>query len=290
MRLLPEQRRSMVDAVRRGFTKTLVAEVYNVSRKTVTTWYKRVLHRGRESFKDKISVSREAKITLTVELAIIALRTTFDWGTARIQQGLIALPEYAKEAIPYGVQGLKLSRTSINSVLKQYGLNGYKKTYKRWKFFRAKRPNELWQADLKGPYSVQGKRYWFFVCIDDYSRYMLIVEHFDHAPTSSELTRLLEKLPYKPEKILTDNGPQFREIWKRWCAENHMEPLFAHPYYSQDKGKVERAIRNVSEEFIYLLKKFPQWLDGKIKEYQEWYNTKRHHRGIKAIPISLYTG
>jgi DNA-binding transcriptional regulator YiaG len=31
----------MVDAVRRGFKKTLVADVYNVSRKTVTTWNKR---------------------------------------------------------------------------------------------------------------------------------------------------------------------------------------------------------------------------------------------------------
>jgi hypothetical protein len=77
------------------------------------------------------------------------------------------------------MQGLQLSRASINGVLKQYGLNGYKKTYKHWKFFRAKRPNELWQADRKGPYSVRGRRYWFFVCIDDYSRYLLIAEHLD---------------------------------------------------------------------------------------------------------------
>jgi putative transposase len=290
MRLLPEQRRSMVEAVRRGFTKILVADVYNVSRKTVTKWCNRAKHRGRESFKDNKPERGEAKITLEVELSIIALRKTFDWGTARIQQGLNELPSYAREVIPDCVQGLKLSRTSINEVLKRYGLNGYKKNYKRWKFFRAKRANELWQADLKGPYSVQGKRYWFFVCIDDYSRYLLAAEHFDHAPTSSELTRLLEKLPHKPEKMLTDNGSQFRATWKRWCTRNHIEPVFAHPYYPQDKGKVERAIRNVSEEFIYLLKKFPQWLNGKIRDYQEWFNTKRYHRGIKAIPASLYTG
>ena len=162
MRLLPEQRQSMVGAVRRGFKKTLVAKVFDVSRKTVTTWSKRAKHRGRESFRDK------------------------------------------------------------------------------------KREN-------------------------------------------IEITKLLGKLPQKPEKILTDNGPQFREKWKRWCNENHLEPLFAHHYYPQDKGKIERAIRNVSGEFIYLLKKFPLWLKGKIKEYREWYNNKRYHRGIKAIPITLYT-
>jgi len=232
MRLLPEQRRSIVNAVRRGFTKTLVADVHNVSRKTVTKLCKRAHHR----------------------------------------------------------QGLKLSRTSINSVLKKHGLNGYRKNYKRWKFFRAEGANELWQADLKGSYSVRGKRYWFFVCIDDYSRYLLIAEHFGYSPTSRELTRTLEKLPHKPEKILTDNGPQFRAIWKRWRTEHHIEPVSTHPCYPQDKGKVERAIRNVSEEFIYSLKKFPQWLNGKIKEYRLWYNDKRCHRGINAMPVSLYTG
>jgi hypothetical protein len=43
----------MVDAVRRGFKKNLVASVYNISRKNVTKWYKRAHHRERESYKDK---------------------------------------------------------------------------------------------------------------------------------------------------------------------------------------------------------------------------------------------
>jgi len=151
----------MVGAVRRGFKKTLVAEVFDVSRKTVTTWSERAKHRGRESFRDKKRENREVTITLEVELAIIAMRTTFDWGTARIQQGFMELPDYAKEVIPHCVQRLKLSRTSIDEVLKKHDLNGYKKNYKHWKFFRAKRRNELWQVDLKGPYSVQGKKYWW---------------------------------------------------------------------------------------------------------------------------------
>jgi len=69
----------MVDAVRRGFTKTLVAAVYNVSRKTVTKWSKRVHRHGRASYKDKKPERRDSKITLKIELTIIALRTTFDW-------------------------------------------------------------------------------------------------------------------------------------------------------------------------------------------------------------------
>lgn len=88
---------------------------------------------------------RESKVTREVELTILALRTTFAWGTARIQQGLIALPEYVRRVIPHAVQAVRVSRTSINDVLKRNNLNGYKKNYKHWKFFRAKRANELWQ-------------------------------------------------------------------------------------------------------------------------------------------------
>jgi len=66
-----------------------------------------------------------------------------------------------------------------------------------------------------------------------------------------------------------------------------VKPLFAHPYYPQDKGKVERVIRTISEEFIYLLKKMPSWL-SKLKDYTLWYNSERYHRGIKNTPICLY--
>jgi transposase InsO family protein len=52
-------------------------------------------------------------------------------------------------------------------------LNGYPRSYKRWRFFRAEEPDELWQVDFKGPYRVQGKRYWFLVVIDDFSGFMV---------------------------------------------------------------------------------------------------------------------
>ena len=132
------------------------------------------------------------------------------------------------------------------------------------------------------------RKCWFPVCVDDYSRYLLLCERLDNEPTTDELTERLRKLPRKPEKILTDNGGQFKETWKRWCRDNGVEPLFAHPYYPQDKGKVERTIRNVAEEFVNLLRKFPEWLD-RMREYRVWYNRHRFHRGINTQPARLYT-
>lgn len=292
MRLNMEQRHLMVDAVKRGVNKTSVADVFNTSRTTVWKWCKRAYHRGKEYFKDKTKRAKE-KITFEVELSILALRNTFEWGSARIQQGLYSLPKFMKDKLQELsvkiVQGVKLSRTSINEVLQKHGINGYKKKYKKWHFFRAKRPNELWQLDPKGPFKVNGKKHYWVICIDDYSRYLLMAEQFDHCPNVKEIYNLLKPVmrKHKPQRILTDNNP-FREEWDNLLKEDKIESVHAHPYYPQDKGKVERAIRNVAEEFIYLIKKFPDWLDGQIKEYQRWYNEKRFHRGINGFPKELY--
>ena len=59
-----------------------------------------------------------------------------------------------------------------------------------------------------------------------------------------------------------------------------------HLYCPQDKGKVERAIRNVAKKFIYLPGKFPEWLHGVIEEYHKLYNKKRYLRGIYDVSIT----
>lgn len=126
------------------------------------------------------------------------------------------------------------------------------------------------------------------VCIDDHSRFLLLTEQFTHYPTTREVTALLEKLGRKPKAILSDHGSQFQEQWKRWCRQNRIEAMFAHPYYPQDKGKVERAIRNFNQEFVYHMRRFPEWADGKVEEFRVWYNNSRFHRGINGMPAKLY--
>ena len=149
-------------------------------------------------------------------------------------------------------QGICLSKTPINGVLKRFRLNGYGREQKSWKFFRAKKPDELWQLDIKGPFWLHGRKYWFPVCVDDFSRYLLLLAVFEHEPTTDEITGLLGYLRWKPESILVNQGGQFKEQWKRWCMERRIEPLYAHSYYPQDKEKIERTIRNATSEITQL--------------------------------------
>lgn len=234
-----------------------------------------------------------SKISVEVEASILYLRNNFKWGTARIQQGLRKLPSFMIEEFERTmqfkcIQGFELSRESINRILKKHGLNGYSKKWKKWKFFRAKYANELWQVDLK-EFRFQGRKYYLLVVIDDYSRFLISMNLFDHCPKAIELTSAMQKLTRKPEKILSDNGPQFWDQWENWCRGNGIEPIFAHPYYPQDKGKVERSIRNVSEEFIYLLTQFNKWFNNRcFEEFRRWFNEDRYHHGVKDYPANLY--
>ena len=287
MRLSPDIRGAFRKLAKTNLTVTSIAEMFKTTRQTVYRWLGRGKHRGKETFKDKPREPKESKVTIETELSILKLRTTFKWGTARIKQGLYCLPGFILESVNC-VQGVKLSRETINSVLARNNQNGYQHEFKRWKFFRASEPDELWQIDFKGPFSVQGKKYWFLVCIDDYSRFIIAAEQFDHELTTAETVAVLEKQKRLPKGILSDHGSQFKEQWKTWCSEHGIEAHFAHPSYPQDKGKVERCIQNLNREFVNHLRKFPELLKGQLSEYKGWFNHSRFHRGVKAFPADLY--
>jgi len=284
MRLTSEQRRLIGVLRKQNITKKAIALSFSCSRQTI--WYWSI-----QDLRTRFDIPRyyESKITTEAEITILFLRS-LGYGCARIKQRLFSAPEVEITKTEVYVQGLTVSRTTINKILKKHKLNGYhtKRSQKAWKFFRAKCPNELWQIDLK-EFKFQGKKYYFLVCIDDYSRYLISLELFDHCPTTMELTSVLQKLNIKPEKILADNGGQFREQWKLWCKENKIEAVFAHPYYPQDKGKVERTNRNIAEELINLILIFHKMLSGQeMERWIKWFNEKRFSNGVKDFPANLY--
>jgi transposase len=87
---------TLVKGYRKVRNKTLIAKVFGISRQTVTYWCKRAYHKGRESFKDKPRRPKQTKLTPNIVEFILFLRAVFEWGTARIQQGLISLPEFLR--------------------------------------------------------------------------------------------------------------------------------------------------------------------------------------------------
>ena len=283
-RLKPEQRRLIGVWIKQGLHIKLIAVFLSCSRQTVWHW-------KNQDLRTRFDIIRnyKSKITIEAEITILFLRS-LGYGCARIKQRLFSAPEIEIKQTEIYVQGLEVSRQTVYNVLKKHKLNGYfnKKSQKAWKFFRAKCPNELWQLDLK-EFKFEGRKYYFTVCIDDYSRDILLLKLSEHCPTTEEITFALQKLKIKPKKILTDNGGQFKGQWKKWCSEHKIEAKFAHAHYPQDKGKVERAIRNIAEELINIITIFHKLLnDEEIEGWISWFNNNRESLGVKDYPANLY--
>jgi len=296
----PEIRELIVKARRNGKPVKYIAEMFDVSRKTVWKWCKRTMKVGRSVYRDR---SRKPyrihrKITPNVEEAILLLRDSFNWGTQRIMVALLSPPPYIQYFLETVIgeewENIRISRQAINNILRKHKMNGspYKKTRKDWKFFRANGPNDMWQIDIKGPFLIDGKRMNALLILDDYSRFIVSVQLFKSI-TTDVVTQALDQCistHTSPGKILADNGPQFRESFDKWCSEpqRKIDVVHAPPFYPQCKGKIERCIRNFNEEYIRLDKVFekPQTL---LEEYQEWYNNERYHMGINDCPANIYS-
>jgi hypothetical protein len=90
-----------------------------------------------------------------------------------------------------------------------------------------------------------------------------------------------------PQKILVDNGPQFKETFTIACIRTGIEVIHAPPHYPQCKGKVERVIRTFNEEFLRVCTIFENSLEL-MPEFQTWYNDSRYNMGVSGCPTELY--
>ena len=285
VRLKPEQRQLIGKWIKLKIHIKVIAKLLFCSRQTIWYW-------KNQDLRTRFDIGRnyKGKITIEAEITILFLRS-LGYGCARIKQRLEKAPEIELKLTETYVQGLKVSRQAVYKILVKHKLNCYhnKRNQKAWKFFRASCPNELWQLDMK-EFKFEGRKYYFIVCIDDYSRDLLCLQLLDHAPNIPEICQAIEELvkKYHPKKILTDNNP-FKDSWAYWCFEEEIEAVFAHPYYPQDKGKVERTNRNITEELINIIIKFHRILNREeLDGWMKWFNNDRINLGVKDYPANLY--
>jgi transposase InsO family protein len=291
-----ETRKAMVRAVKLGMKKQDVAKVFDVSRKTVWKWCKRICKKGWPNYRDRSKKPHTmySKVDPYVENAIIILRDSFQWGTRCIKVYLEHPPDYIRFLLE-NVLGIEwspvnLSRETVNNVLKKHKRNGSPYGEKReWKYFRAEYPDQLWQVDIKGPFAIEGKRMLALVIVDDNTRYLISCT-LHTSITADDVVEILNELVsrgYKPSKILADLGPQFRDIFETGCKKLEIEVEHTPKHYPQSKGKVERCIRTFNEEFLRLGRVF-NGVDGLLSEFIRWYNFDRPHMGIGCVPADLY--
>jgi len=119
--------------------------------------------------------------------------------------------------------------------------------------FEADTPNQRWVGDaLHGP-RVGGRKTYLFAFLDDHSR-LLTGYRFGFAEDTVRLAAALEPALASrgvPSSCYVDNGSAYVDAWLlRACGKLGIRLVHATPHRPQGKGKIERFLRTVRDQFL----------------------------------------
>jgi len=217
------------------------------------------------------------KVTNEIEQEILNLRITKRSGCNRIKFRLKRLKE------------ISLSTKTIYQILKRHGLNILTckiKTRRKWKRFAMKKPNQMVQMDILGPFYLENRaqKNYFISCEDDCSR--KVSSEWSERKRSLDVLDVLEDYIVengKPEKVLHDNGKQFTsKMFRRFLQRNNIkDKSIPARRYPQLQGKIEALNKIVKNEFLAV--ENISNVEGGKRMYSMFiksYNEEREHGGI----------
>jgi putative transposase len=210
------------------------------------------------------------------------------------------------------VMGYNKSKSSAYLDLRRAGLILPKPSYKELKAnFEARKSylvkpdgiNQLYQSDFTQLH-IPGYRVQYILLVMDYfSRYLLTLKLYP-AMTADVFIDGLERALEEAMKLstfdlgqvitlVTDNGPAM--IAKKTARYVEMSPFYhvrGRSHHPQTQGMVERLIRTIKEEEIYL-NEYRDPLDAqqKLEKFRLDYNHVRPHQSLKyKTPYEVYIG
>jgi putative transposase len=145
--------------------------------------------------------------------------------------------------------------------------------------------NQIWSMDYQSDQLATGRRFRCLNLIDNYTRECLAIEADTSLPPARVVAALdrLKQLRGLPQKIMVDNGPEFRSrIMQKWALNNKVELHFIDPGKPMQNGIIESFNGRVRDECLNL-----HWFTD-IKDARQillaWkndYNLLRPHSSLK---------
>jgi len=166
------------------------------------------------------------------------------------------------------------------------------------KCFEAPFVNDLWMTDFSpGPYlhpPEGGKAIPTFLCviIDDHSRLIPYAAYYLRADTQAFHQTLKEALRRRglPAKLYTDQGGPFTNDHTRIvCANLGVRLLHAKPYHAWSKGKAERVLFTIQQDFeagLRLPGQIAADLDELNAKFSLWLQSVYHTRVHSSTGMS----
>src|SRR5574339_413644 len=224
------------------------------------------------------------KVTKEIEQEILDLRITNRFGCNRIRFRLKRLKQ------------ISLSTKIIYKILKRHGLNILEckiRNRRKWKRFEMKKPNQMVQMDILGPFYLQNcaQKNYFISCEDDCSR--KAASEWSERKRSIDVLDVLENYIVengKPNKVMHDNGKQFTsKIFRHFLQRNNIKDKSIPARYPQLQGKIEAYNKIVKNEFLAVENISDVEEEEKEKilyMFVKAYNEEREHGGINGFTPS----
>jgi transposase InsO family protein len=277
-------------AVRRGQFAGLCRQ-FKISRKTAYKWLKR--YRTGESLTALEDRSRRpqrspSRITESLAQRILELRAPDGWGARKIAQLLWE-------------QGERVSVATVHRTLLRAGaVHRFDQHPPAPGRFERPEPNDLFQADFKGPMGEAGARDEPLTVLDDHSRFALGVfalRDHTHGPVQDCFVRVFQEHGL-PRQLLLDHGTPWWNNRNGWglsklsvfFMQHGIELVFGRVGHPQTQGKIERFHRTLARSMARQGSpdRWEQWQE-RYDGFVQRYNYVRPHEALSMQrPVERY--
>jgi len=255
---------------------------YGIARKTGYKWLKRYRSAGSlTALAEQSRRPRHSPRRIGAELAerILTLRSPDGWGARKI-------------ACLLWEQGVRVSIATVHrTLLRQQAIHPLDQHQPALSRFERSQPNDLFQADFKGPMGRGSARDEPLTILDDHSRYALGVfalRGHTYAEVQPCFQRVFEHTGL-PRQLLLDHGTPWWNSRNGWGLSRlavyfvlqGIELVFSRVRHPQTQGKIERFHRTLSRSMRH--QGWPmQWEDWqpRYNEFVERYNHVRPHEAL----------
>jgi transposase InsO family protein len=291
----------------RKFKFNELCKRYKISRTTGYKWFNRYKEGGIKNLQDKSKrpVNSPNKSRKDIEEYVVNLRGKEpEWGPKKLHRILhnrLGEGTYPFEIVP--------CKNTIGKMLKRNGLIDLEKSEqsKAWQHFEYEEPNDLWQIDFKGYFSMLNNRSCHpLVILDDHSRFNIGLYACDDQKNLTVKIHLIESFEKYglPERILSDNGTPwgagtrdtegglrpFSEL-EKWLIRLNVKLIHGRPYHPQTQGKEERFNKTFKMEVLkHNNFKNTDHCQEYFDKWREKYNCIRPHESLNLdVPAIHYS-